>query len=847
MKSKPHLKCFAALATTVLLAPANGQLKLNYPLGEGDPGAVAAGAGNAATSDTVGAKDLSVRGTGSVYSSNVPAAPSTLSMSFNGSGHYSATGQSFYAGMDLNNFEVSVDVYPTAVSGFNIALSLGHNGAGAIFLYHVGNGGTWRLHSNGSGGSGDIISGGVVTFNQWQRLRVVRTAGVTTLYVDGVSVGTTNLFSNTGNLGDTLTIGAHTKNAGTLDSEGRFIGQIDNIFIGAPDDDRDGLPNYWEVANLLDPQDDGTTDPDNGADGDPDEDGFSNLAEFTAKSNPRLAASIPSDTDGDGLADAWEDLHFHDRDEVGSGDPDGDFATNEAEETAEANPLDRFSYPDSDDDLLPDGWEVHYFAQPGDTIAQALARQGRFDDADGDNFSNLDEYDAETDPTDPMSTPDSDGDGLPDSWEIANGLDPDDGGSIDINNGGEGDPDGDGASNFLEYQFDTDPQDENSTPPANPIAHVWQLGELDAGAASGGALNATGTANGSYRRDLTLQGSGGTYSSEVPAGGSTLSASFNGAELYSAPFATTKPPSATFFATPRFDTNNWEMSADVRPTGAPSFHVAFTVGSNRTADGGQGRNYFVYHTGTTWNVHSNGNGNFDSGLAVTMNGWQKLRLVRSGGVTRLHVDGNVSAPIPFSPVGFNEVISIGGNRNNPGFEGGFIGQIDNVTLLVPVPSLSDADGDGLLDSWETAHGLLTNSSEGADGAAGDPDGDGQSNADEFAFGGDPQVSDAGVHKRFAVDAVSGTKHLTLTIALRNDTTFTGTGPLTAQRDGINYEIRGSYDLASFAADVVEVTPALTSGLPGAPEGYSYRTFRLADDTATRSKGFLQGRAVLDVP
>jgi hypothetical protein len=846
MKSKPHQRSFAALAAAFLLAPAHGQIQLNYPLGESDPGAVAAAAGNATTVDTIGANDLSIQGSGTVYSSNVPAAPSTLSVSLDGNGHYAATGQGFYSGLDLGNFEASVDVYPTAVGpqGFSIAMTLGHNGAGSLFLYHVGNGGTWRLHSNGNG---DRISGGTVTFNQWQTLRIVRTGGVMSLFVDGVSVGSTPNFTSTGNLGDSLTIGANTQNPATFQAEGRFVGQIDNVMIGAPDDDGDGLPNAWEIANGLDPNDDGTTNVNNGATGDPDLDTFDNLAEFTAGSNPQVTASTPTDTDADALADEWEEFHFQDLDEVGGGDPDGDFSTNEAEETADTDPTSRFSYPDSDLDDLPDGWEVHFFAEPGDTLGQTLARQGTFDDADDDDFVNLVEYDAETDPTDPQSTPDTDGDGLPNSWEIANGLDPDDNGSTNVDNGTDGDPDGDGASNFREFQFGTDPQDENDTPPANPTGHVWQLGELDAGAVDAGALNATGTANGSYRRDLTLQGTGGSYSSEVPAGGSTLSASFNGSQIYSAPFVVTDPPSATFFAAPLFDFNNWEMSADVRPTAAPSFHIAFTIGSNRGGDGGAGRNYFVYHTGTTWNVHSNTNGNFDTGLPVTLNGWQKLRLVRSGGVTRLHVDAGVSAPVPFAPTTFNEVISIGGNRDDPGFEGGFIGQIDNVSLSVPLPSPTDADGDGLLDTWELANGLLTSSGAGVDGPAGDPDGDGETNADEFAFGGNAQVADSGARKRSAIDTVSGTDHLTLTLALRAGTLFSGTGPLTAQQDGINYEIRGSYDLSAFAADVTEVVPALSSGLPAAPDGYSYRTFRLSDDTTTRPKGFLQGRASLVAP
>jgi len=57
---------------------------------------------------------------------------------------------------------------------------------------------------------------------------------------------------------------------------------------------------------------------------------------------------------------------------------------------------------------------------------------------------------------------DVDGDGLADDWETANGLSPLDDGSVDENNGPDGDPDMDGSSNLEEFIAVTDPQDSDT-------------------------------------------------------------------------------------------------------------------------------------------------------------------------------------------------------------------------------------------------------------------------------------------------------------------------------------------------------------------------------------------------
>lgn len=76
------------------------------------------------------------------------------------------------------------------------------------------------------------------------------------------------------------------------------------------------------------------------------------------------------------------------------------------------------------------------------------------DDFDYDGLSNWDEVN--THQTNPLKW-DSDDDGLPDDWEIEHGFSPNDDGSTDPANGANGDADGDGLSNLFEYWYGADP------------------------------------------------------------------------------------------------------------------------------------------------------------------------------------------------------------------------------------------------------------------------------------------------------------------------------------------------------------------------------------------------------
>ncbi len=113
---------------------------------------------------------------------------------------------------------------------------------------------------------------------------------------------------------------------------------------------------------------------------------------------------------------------------------------------------------DSDGDGLPDAWELDRFGH---------LNWGPGDDPDYDGLLNIDEYMNNTDP----NNPDSDNDGMPDGWEILNGLNP-------LLNDAGGDLDSDGYLNYVEYVGGTDPDNDAETP--NPgIYYVFdKLGRL---------------------------------------------------------------------------------------------------------------------------------------------------------------------------------------------------------------------------------------------------------------------------------------------------------------------------------------------------------------------------------
>ncbi len=106
-----------------------------------------------------------------------------------------------------------------------------------------------------------------------------------------------------------------------------------------------------------------------------------------------------------------------------------------------------WAFVDTDGDSLPDGWEINYF--------HSIEEEGAQDDFDNDGAKNITEYELGTNP----ASRDSDDDGLHDGWELLYGFNPlvatgDD--------GPDADPDNDGLNNLAEQTAGTNPRDAGS-------------------------------------------------------------------------------------------------------------------------------------------------------------------------------------------------------------------------------------------------------------------------------------------------------------------------------------------------------------------------------------------------
>lgn len=239
----------------------------------------------------------------------------------------------------------------------------------------------------------------------------------------------------------------------TGDADGDKLINLNEFIYGTdptkPDTDNDGFNDFDEIKNFFDPLTPGKTYLDFDADGlpdwwetkygfntsfangqkDSDDDGLSNLQEYTYGTNP-----LNPDTDGDGFKDGYEvDRNFN---PLGGGPLDGDKdgLTDIQEKLYGADQ----NKADTDDDGLKDGDEVSiYHTNPlkadtdGDGFKDGAEVESGFDplvkgarltssDRDGDGLALEQEQGIGTDP----NNPDTDHDGINDANEMMVGLDP---------------------------------------------------------------------------------------------------------------------------------------------------------------------------------------------------------------------------------------------------------------------------------------------------------------------------------------------------------------------------------------------------------------------------------------
>lgn len=143
-------------------------------------------------------------------------------------------------------------------------------------------------------------------------------------------------------------------------------------------------------------------------------------------------------------------------------------------------------------------------------------------------------------------------------------------------------------------------------------------------------------------------------------------------------------------------------------------------------------------------------------------------------------------------------------------------------------------------AWKNTHGLT-----GPDALlTADPDGDGRSNLEEFAFDGDPTDGSDSNKTKYEIAEFKDSEHFLLTFPARTGATFAHGAPSSATVDGIIYSIHGAFELNDFSTTVyTNPTPDL-SGLPSLSTGWSYYSFVIG---TTTPKGFLKVEVSEEAP
>jgi len=191
-------------------------------------------------------------------------------------------------------------------------------------------------------------------------------------------------------------------------------------------------------------------------------------------------SSVP-DADGDGYPDS-ADAFPNDATQWNDTDGDG-YGDNASGTNADAFPNDATQWNDSDGDGYGDnstGNDPDAFPDDPDEWNDTDA-DGVGDNADAFPNDAGETTDTDGDGTGDNADGDDDGDGLPDDWELSNGLDP-----LDPADAAK-DDDGDGITNLDEYLAGTDPGDAGSKPTDSTLLIVLAVAIVGGIAAAGAA------------------------------------------------------------------------------------------------------------------------------------------------------------------------------------------------------------------------------------------------------------------------------------------------------------------------------------------------------------------------
>ena len=202
------------------------------------------------------------------------------------------------------------------------------------------------------------------------------------------------------------------------------------------DDDNDGMPDTWESTHGLNPLKD-----DSG--GDPDGDGDTNLTEYDNGTNPKihetpqlLTASLSKTRiyENESATFTWSSKYATACRPEWKSSTVRDFSNN-----SDWAPGGKVTFKGADFDPGTHTYEFYCSGGGKDSARKTIILTVvAWVDTDDDGIPN----DQDTD---------DDNDGMPDTWEVANKLDP-------LKDDSGGDPDGDGDNNLTEYRNGTDPQ-----------------------------------------------------------------------------------------------------------------------------------------------------------------------------------------------------------------------------------------------------------------------------------------------------------------------------------------------------------------------------------------------------